>query len=315
MTYRHSTPKPDVYQRVTDAIVTAIERGAGTWQFPWNGRQAMPVNAASGHKYRGVNVVSLWAVSSERAWPHQWASYRQWQQAGAQVRRGERGSIVVFYKTLKKEKRGDDGNVVTDDDGEPKVDSIYLARASVVFNAAQVDGFQPEPEPERPLFERIERAETFVGNTGAIVRHGGDRAFYRPSADQIQLPEREAFKGTETSTPAEGYYGTLLHELTHWSGHEARCNRDLRNRFGSEAYAAEELVAELGAAFLCADLGITQQPRLDHAQYIQSWLRVLRNDKRAIFTASSKAAQAADYLGSLQTETARPHDVAGRSAR
>ena len=305
MTYRHSTPKPDVYQRVTDAIVAAIERGAGTWQFPWTGCQAMPVNAASGHKYRGINVVSLWATSSLYGWPHQWASYRQWQQAGAQVRRGERGSIVVFYKTLEKEKRGDDGSVVTHDDGEPKVDRIYLARASVVFNAAQVDGYQPEPEPERPLFERIERAETFVGNTGAIVRHGGDRAFYRPSADQIQMPDREAFTSTETSTAAEGYYGTLLHELTHWSGHEARCNRDLRNRFGSEAYAAEELVAELGAAFLCADLGITQQPRLDHAQYIEGWLRVLTNDKRAIFTASSKAAQAADYLGSLQTETAQ----------
>ncbi len=115
------------------------------------------------------------------------------------------------------------------------------------------------------------------------------------------MPEREAFTGTDTSTPAEGYYGTLLHELTHWTGHEKRCDRDLRNRFGSEAYAAEELIAELGAAFLCADVGVTPQPRLDHAQYVQSWLRVLKNDKRAIFTASSKAAQAADYLGGLQT--------------
>ena len=301
MTYQYTTSKSDVYQRVTNAIISAIERGAGQWQFPWSRGHAMPVNAVTGHKYRGVNVVSLWAASSECGWPGQWASYKQWQSAGAQVRKGERGSTVVFYKTIAKEKRDGAGEVVTGDDGEAEIDRIYLARASAVFNAAQVDGYQPAPVPERPLFARINAAEAFVGNTGAIIRNGGGRAFYCPSTDHIQMPEREAFTGTDTSTPAEGYYGTLLHELTHWSGHASRCDRDLRNRFGSEAYAAEELVAELGSAFLCAEIGITPHPRLDHAQYIAGWLRALKNDKRAIFTASSKGAQAADYLQGLQT--------------
>ena len=288
MAYRHPIPKSDVYQRVTDTIVAAIERGAGDWSFPWSGRSAVPTNAVTGHRYRGINVVSLWAASQEFGWPGEWASYRQWQSRGAQVRRGERGSTVVFYKTIEKQT----------DDEEPE--RIYLARASTVFNAVQVDGYEPEPVAERPLFERIEHVERFVANTDAVIRHDGNRAYYRPSADHIQMPLAESFVGTDTSTAREGYYGTLLHELTHWSGHAKRCDRDLRNRFGSEAYAAEELIAELGSAFLCAELGITPQPRLDHAQYIQSWLRVLKGDKRAIFTASSKASQAADYLASLQ---------------
>lgn len=179
-----------------------------------------------------------------------------------------------------------------------------MARISTVFNSAQVDGYQPETLPERPLFERIEGAESFVSNTRAVVRHGGEQAYYRPSADHIQMPDREAFTGTDTSTAQEGYYGTLLHELTHWTGPEKRCARDLGKRFGREAYAAEELVAELGAAFLCAELGIATQPRLDHAKYIEHWLGILKADKRAIFTAAAKAAQAVDYLSNLQTAAA-----------
>ncbi len=292
MTYSKSSPKRDIYQTVTDKIVAAIERGAGDWSFPWSRQSVIPANAVTGNKYHGVNVVSLWAAASEYGWPAQWASYRQWQSAGAQVRKGERGSVVVFYKTREKETTGGDG--------EPETEKYYVARASTVFNGAQVDGYEPEPVTERPLFERIEAAETFAGNTRAIINHGGDRAFYRPSTDSIQMPERSAFTGTETSTAAEGYYGTLFHELTHWTGADHRLERKLRNRFGDEAYAAEELIAELGAAFIRADIGISPQPRRDHAQYIENWLRTLKGDKRAIFTASAKAAQAADYLASLQ---------------
>ncbi len=301
MAYHHHTSKPDVYERVTSAIIASIENGAGDWQCPWSQSQAMPANACTGHRYRGINVVMLWLASGEHGWPHGWASYKQWRDAGAQVRKGERGTIVVFYKTLDRDKRDDSGAVVTGNNGEPEVDHIRIARAFTVFNAAQVDGYEPEPVPERPLFERIEGAETFVTNTRAIVRHGGEQAYYRPSADFIQMPDREAFTGTDTSTAQEGYYGTLLHELTHWSGTEKRCARDLGKRFGREAYAAEELVAELGAAFLCSDLGITSQPRPDHAQYIGHWLGILKSDKRAIFTAAAKAQQAAEFLASLQT--------------
>ncbi len=298
MTYRHSSRNRDVYQSVTDNIVAAIERGAGTWDFPWSRQSAMPVNATTGNAYRGVNVVSLWAASGAHSWGGQWASYKQWQSIGAQVKQGSRGSTVVFYKTLERE------SGEHDDDGNAKVDRFYLARASAVFNADQVDGYEPESVPERPLFERLENVERFVGNTDATIRHGGERAFYCPSTDHIQMPPREAFTGTDTSTAQESFYSTALHELTHWSGHAKRCDRDLRGRFGNEAYAAEEMIAELGAAFMCAGLGISQTPRLDHAQYVANWLRILKGDKRAIFTASAKAAQASDYLHSLQSPTA-----------
>jgi antirestriction protein ArdC len=150
----------------------------------------------------------------------------------------------------------------------------------------------------------IYRAETFVAATGASIAHGGDKAYYRPSTDSIQLPPREAFIGSPTSSPAESYYSTLLHELTHWTSMESRCNRQLGKRFGDAAYAMEELIAELGAAFLCADLGITDEPRADHAQYIDHWLTVMKADKKAIFTAASKASAAADFLISLQKDGA-----------
>ena len=292
-------PKRDIYQDVTDSIVAAIEKGAGQWSFPWSRQSAMPGNAVTGAAYRGVNVVSLWAASSAHSWAGQWASYKQWQSIGAQVRKGERGSLVVFYKTLERE------NGEHDDDGNAKVDRIYLARASSIFNADQVDGYEPESVPEIPLFDRLENVERFVGDTGATIRHGGERAFYCPSTDHIQMPPRESFTGTDTSTAQESYYSTTLHELTHWSGHAKRCDRNLSGRFGNEAYAAEELVAELGAAFMCASLGISQTPRPDHAQYVANWLRVLKGDKRAIFTASAKAAQAADFLNGTQTSTAK----------
>jgi antirestriction protein ArdC len=146
----------------------------------------------------------------------------------------------------------------------------------------------------------LEQAEAFVAATGASISHGGGRAFYRPATDSIQLPPREAFVGSPTSTPAEAYYSTLLHELTHWTSAPSRCNRELGKRFGDDAYAIEELVAELGTAFLCADLGITDEPRADHAQYLAAWLSILKADKKAIFTAASKASEAAAFLAALQ---------------
>lgn len=153
-----------------------------------------------------------------------------------------------------------------------------------------MDGYEVAlPEPKDPV-QAITDADAFVTKTGAEVRHGGVRAFYRPSGDFIQMPDKERFTGSETSTATEGYYGTLLHELVHWTGIERRCDRQFGKRFGDDAYAVEELVAELGAAFLCADLGITPEPRPDHAAYIEHWLKVLKADNRAAFTAASKAA-------------------------
>jgi antirestriction protein ArdC len=159
-----------------------------------------------------------------------------------------------------------------------------------------VDGYQPEDLPETSLVERVSQADELVQSTGADIRHGGGRAYYRLSTDHIQMPDEERFKNTETSTATEGYYSTLFHELTHWTGREDRCERDLNNRFGDDAYAMEELVAELGAAFLCAELEISPQPREDHAGYIQHWMKVMKADKKAIFTAAARANEALDFL-------------------
>jgi len=289
-THRYDTPRRDLHQDVTDRIVAAIEAGAGEWRMPWTGQHGgLPFNATTKAKYRGVNVLTLWLTASAAGFPtNEWASYLQWQERGAQVRRGERGSQIVYYGTTTRERENDAG--------ELEETEIRFLRYSHVFNAAQVDGWQ-SPAIERPnLATRIEAAERFVSNTGALIRYGLGRAYYSPTQDSIGMPEWAQFLDTPTATATENAYGTLLHELTHWTGHEKRCAREFGKRFGNDAYAAEELVAELGSAFLCAELAITPEPRL----------RVHKADKRAIFTAASKASEAADYLHSLQTATATP---------
>lgn len=293
--------KFDIHQEITDRIVAAIET-AGEFRLPWikakGGSFARPVNIASGKPYNGVNIVSLWVSALASDYPSNiWGTYRQWQERGAQVRKGEKSSLVVFYKELTFEQRNEET-------GETEASERLMARASHVFNAAQVEGFTIEAEPEAlpgaPIFDPIERAEQFARATGARIEESGDRACYIPSADMIRMPERRCFTGTETATPAEGFYSTLCHELVHWSGAKSRLDRDLTGRFGSESYAVEELIAELGAAFLCSDLVITPDPRADHACYIANWLKVLKNDKRAIFTAASKASQAANWLQTMR---------------
>jgi antirestriction protein ArdC len=288
----------DIHQHVTDKIVTAIERGAGDFRLPWHrcaGSIMRPVNVASKKAYRGVNVVALWAYAEESGYSSGvWGTYRQWSEAGAQVRKGEKAAFVVFYKELEFAAESETGDADT-------ITRLF-ARATPVFAAEQVDGYQPSviDTPPTTIITPIEQAEALVRATSASIHHGGGRAFYRPSTDSIQLPPREAFIGSPTSTPAEAYYSTILHELTHWTSAPNRCNRELGKRFGDQAYAIEELVAELGAAFLCADLGITDEPRADHAQYLATWLSVLKADKKAIFTAASKASEAAAFLTALQ---------------
>jgi antirestriction protein ArdC len=288
----------DIHQHITDRIVSAIERGAGDFRLPWHraaGGIMRPINIASKKRYRGVNVVALWAYAEESGYSSGiWGTYRQWAEAGAQVRKGEKAAFVVFYKELEFAAETETGDADT-------VTRLF-ARATPVFAAEQVDGYQPPviDAPPAAIITSLEQAEAFVAATGASIHHGGGRAFYRPATDSIQLPPREAFIGSPTSTPAEAYYSTLLHELTHWTSAPSRCNRELGKRFGDQAYAIEELVAELGAAFLCADLGITAEPRADHAQYLAAWLSILKADKKAIFTAASKASEAATFLAGLQ---------------
>ena len=289
----------DIHQHITDKIVSAIERGAGDFRLPWHrsaGSIMRPVNVASKKQYRGINVVALWAYAEESGYSSGvWGTYRQWSEAGAQVRKGEKAAFVVFYKELEFAAETETGDAET-------TTTRLFARATPVFAAEQVDGFSPPALPATPAnpVEPIEAAEAFVAATGANIVHGGSRACYVPRTDNIHMPPRDVFIGTATSTAAEAYYSTKLHELTHWTGIESRCNRQFGKRFGDDAYAVEELVAELGAAFLCADLGITPEPREDHAAYLASWLRVLRADTRAIFTAAAHAQRAVEYLHRFQ---------------
>ena len=285
-----ATQKRDVYASVAAQIVTAIEQGVGTWRMPWHtsGKFASsPINVASRKPYRGINTVCLWAAAQAKGYERgEWATYQQWQERGAQVRKGEKATTVVFWKFAN---RADDTDDI--DDPTPTPGSrLLFTRGYSVFNAAQVDGYNPPADPEVPGLERIRRADVFFQDIGAKVRHGGNQAFYAASTDHIQMPAFQSFRENL------GYYATLAHEHTHWTAHSARCDRQLGKRFGDNAYAAEELIAELGAAFTCAHLGFSTEPREDHAQYIQSWLKVLKADKRAIFTAASKAQQACDWL-------------------
>ncbi len=226
-----------------------------------------------------------------------WASYRQWQTLGAQVRKGERGSLIVFYKKLEQNQFALDG----EDADHPR----YVARASYVFNSEQVDGWQlPLPKPWSDVAIN-EQVAAFVEATGADVRHGTHAARYRRDLDCIELPSPELFIGTTTSSPTESYHAVLCHELIHWVGAPHRLNREFGKRFGDRAYAFEEIIAELGAAFLCSAFRIVNEPRLDHAAYVSSWLEILDRDKKAIFTAASKAQEAVEYLMRLAAERAK----------
>jgi antirestriction protein ArdC len=294
-----ATDKRDVYQTVTAQIIHAIEQGTGTWRMPWHtsGRFAFsPINVASKKPYRGINTVCLWAAAQAKGYESgEWATYTQWQERGAQVRKGEKSTLVVFWKFA-------NGTRETDDDTPAAGSRLLFTRGYSVFNAAQVDGYNPPADAGMPMVERIEEADSFFKSVGADVRHGGNQAFYAPLSDHIQMPPFQAFREDT------GYYSTLAHEHTHWTA--SRCDRQLGKRFGDSAYAVEELIAELGAAFTCAHLGLSTEPRADHAAYIQSWLKVLKADKRAIFTAASKAQQATDWMIQRAEQSARIGEVA-----
>jgi antirestriction protein ArdC len=290
------TDKASVYDTITNKIIASIEADPGKWQMPWHrsssGPLHMPKNAHTGNHYRGINIVALW-VSAETAGYSRplWGTYRQWAQIGAQVRKGEKASPVIFYKEFEVDPSPDDAN----DDGKRRV-----ARASSVFNVDQVDdGPADTSVPDLGPIARNQHFDDFVASTGARIVHGGAEALYMPSTDSIRIPDESRFFDTATSTRSDSYAAVLAHELGHWTAAKHRLNRDLTGRFGTEAYAAEELVAELTSAFICAAQGITCEPRQDHAQYIANWLKLLKSDNRAIFAAAAKASQAADYLQGL----------------
>lgn len=287
----------DIYGQVTDRIVRHLEDGVRPWQQPWTGGDpGIPVRH-NGNPYRGINVVLLWLEALSRGYASSnWLTYKQALTEGGKVRPGERGSMVVFAKPVTVS-----ASDAKDEKEEKAERRVRLLRYYTVFNAEQIDGlpdsFYVKPPAPLSAEKRISEAEAFVKATAAVVRHGGGQAFYSPPEDFIQMPPFERFQD------AESYYATLLHELTHWTRHKTRLNRDFGQRSrGDSAYAFEELVAEIGAAFLCAQIRITPVIRDDHASYLDHWLKTLKSDNRAIIRAASLAQEATDYLLRLQPE-------------
>ena len=289
--------RANLYEDVTAKIVAAIEAGAGEWRMPWHHNGAStsrPINVVSRKPYRGVNVVALWVAAQAASYPTGlWGTYRHWQAAGGQVRRAERATTVVFWKMSPVEP-GDDGN--GDDDAENERPRFF-ARGYSVFNQAQVDGYVRPEVPVLSESERLAHAEAFYANLDIATIYGGSEACYVPSKDTVFMPPFAAFHD------AAAHYSTLYHEGTHATAAKHRCDRQLSARFGSEAYAMEEIIADLGSCAILADLGIAVHPRPDHAAYIASWLKALKGDSSAIFTAASKAQQAVDWMHAQQPNT------------
>jgi antirestriction protein ArdC len=289
--------RQDVYTRITDRIVADLEQGVRTWMKPWNagntaGRIVRPLRF-NGVPYSGINILMLWAESVANGFTSPtWMTFRQASELNAHVRKGEKGSLVVYANSITRTEEGEQG--------EESEREIHYMKGYTVFNVEQIEGL-PEshyakPEITTTPVERIARAEAFFAATKADVRYRGDRAFYSNDGDYIQMPVIEAFRD------AESFYATLAHESAHWTKHPTRLDRSFgRKAWGDEGYAREELIAELSSAFLCADLGITPEVRDDHASYIATWLTVLKNDKRAIFTAASHAQKAVDFLHGLKS--------------
>ena len=290
------TNRVDVYTRVTNRIVEALEKGVRPWLRPWHcehlaGRITRPLRH-NGQKYSGINILTLWMSAEMQGFVSPfWMTFQQAKELGGCVKKGEHGSPVVYASTFKKTETAENGDEVEAE--------IPFLKEYTVFCADQVEGL-PEhfyATVTKPMegMERIERAETFFANTKADIRTGGDRAFYAMEPDYIRMPPFETFRD------AEAHAATLAHELTHWTRHPNRLDRDFgRKKWGDAGYAMEELVAEMGSAFLCADLQITPEVREDHASYIDSWLSVLKDDKKAVFSAASHASKAVEHLHGLQ---------------
>ena len=292
-----NSSRPDVYSRITDKIIADLEQGVRPWLKPWNaehaaGRITRPLRH-NGTPYKGINIVMLWSASTAKGYACPlWLTFKQALELGGNVKKSESGETMVYADRITR--------TAARDKGEEIEREIPFLKGHTVFNAEQCDGLpagyyaKVTPPAETPM-QRTPAADRFFAVTGADIRHGGTRAYYAPGPDYIQMPPFETFHN------AESYAATLAHELTHWTKHEKRLARDMgRSKWGDEGYAREELVAELGSAFLCADLGITPEVREDHAAYIASWLKQLKDDRRFIFSAASHAQRAVDYLHSLQ---------------
>jgi antirestriction protein ArdC len=282
--------KRDLYSEVSARIIAELQKGAAPWVKPWSASPGAntPCNAVSNRPYSGCNVVLLWMAQAAGYRTPRFLTFKQALELGGNVRRGERGTKVYFVKQLQ----------VHDEDADDNVSArlIPMMREYTVFNVDQCENLPNEINTGKPVCVRNpdirdELADAFLRSTGADIGEGHGEAYYVPSRDFISMPAFAGFKG------ADHFYNVAFHELTHWTGHKSRLDRDLKSRFGSRDYAAEELIAELGAAFLCAEFGFDGDVR--NAGYIASWIELLKADKRAFFTACSQASKAADYLRAL----------------
>lgn len=286
----------DIYQQVTDRIVAELEKGATPWVKPWRSvkksSSAMPHNAITRRPYSGVNVLLLWLTADAAGYCSTgWLTFKQCSEAGGRVKKGEKATLITFVKQLSIKDKNDSGEVIKDENGDDATRQVQMLRGYYVFNVDQCEGLPEKITGSVPTADDAmsdPEFDAWAASTGAIIRHGGDRAFYTPSSDYIVMPARNAFNETAN------YSATLLHELGHWTGHKSRLDRNLRGRFGDAEYAAEELIAELTSAYLCADMNIDGDIR--HSGYIQHWLKLLKSDKRAIFTAASAATKAAEFI-------------------
>ena len=285
----------NIYQTVTDKIISMLDKVvADDFKAPFAelAAQGMPLNPVTGNHYQGVNILSLWFDQEELGYSsNHWATFKQWKDNGAQIKKGEKGSRIIFYKKLLVEEEGEEVH-------------IPMLRLYTVFNVAQVEGYEDQNasrDTQIDLVERIKLADQFCKNTGASIIHNENRAYYSRTFDFINMPPTNAFVDTDSRTATQSYYSILFHELTHWTGSKTRLDRDKAKRKTEvEKYAKEELIAELGAAFLCAQLGITQSPKEDHAMYMKGWLSALKDDPKFIFSASAQANKAVEYLNKLQ---------------
>ena len=284
----------DLHQEITNQVIAAIEAGTEKFDLPWHKvgpNLSIPVNATTGKAYNGINILALWSANLKHGFTeNRWATYRQWQGVEAQVVKGQRSTGILFCKPLvcDEEKTSDDKEHVR-----------WMSRRASVFNLAQTDGYEPPVLDLANQVEPCDAAEALIRATGAKVENQGDRAFYSPTIDSITIPPRNQFKATSNCTASEAYYSTLLHELVHWTGAEQRLDRPQSNGFRTPEYAFEELVAELGAAFLCAELGISLSPKPENAAYCANWLKLLKDDSRALTRAASQASKAVAYLKDL----------------
>ena len=287
-----STIKRDHRQEVTDTIIALLEKGVAPWQKKFAARPPQGIN---GNVYRGGNALYLTAISSMRGYDdNRWMTYKQAQEKGWQVRKGEKACVVEFWQFSRKEKQPDGT------EKEVPLDKPF-AKYYNVFNASQIDGIAPLPKHEFSEFEALDKAEKLLSNSGANIKHSLEGvAFYSPSTDEIQLPNKAQF---ETLTD---YYATATHELAHWTGHDSRLKRDLTGTYGSESYAKEELRAEIASMFIQSDLGIPHNTE-NHASYVGSWIKILKEDKNEIFRASKDASVIADYVNNLSLVKEKKH--------